>query len=92
MVTSTASPRPNDNTTEGVSAPGRWMLAIARRSIGNRVRGSRRAIAISSTAMPRSSANTTTEEATNTAAMRLSNDRPITTAISSATTTAMKTR
>ena len=41
--------------------------------------------------MPRSRANTTTEDATNTAAMRLSKDNPITTAISSAITTAMNT-
>ena len=40
MVTSTASPSPSDITTEGVSAPGRWMLAIASRSMVMRLRGS----------------------------------------------------
>ena len=32
-VTSSARPRPSDSTTVGVSAPGRWMLAIASRRI-----------------------------------------------------------
>ena len=47
-VTSSASPRPSDSTMLGVSAPGRWMLAIARRAIGERGRGTRRATVISS--------------------------------------------
>ena len=72
MVTSTARPRPSDITTDGVSAPGRWMFAIASRSMVMRVRGRRRASAIKTAAMPRNSANTAMEEATNTAATRLS--------------------
>src|SRR6185503_5983105 len=31
-VTSSASPRPSDSTTLGVSAPGRWILASTRRN------------------------------------------------------------
>src|SRR2546422_5215812 len=42
IVTSTARPRPSDITTEGVSAPGRWMLAMASRSMVMRLRGMRR--------------------------------------------------
>ena len=72
IVTSTARPRPSDITTDGVTAPGRWMFAIASRSMVMRVRGRRRATAIRIAAMPRNSANTTIEEATNTAATRLS--------------------
>jgi len=72
IVTKTARPRPSDITTDGVSAPGRWMLAIASRSMVMRVRGRRRASAISPPATPRNSANTRIEEATNTAAIRLS--------------------
>ena len=72
MVTSTASPRPSDITTDGVNAPGRWMLAIASRSMVMRGRGRLRASAISVAATPRSKANTTIEEATKTAATRLS--------------------
>ncbi|MNV82946.1 hypothetical protein D3C71_1767170 [compost metagenome] len=42
-VTSSARPRPSDSTTDGVSAPGRWMLPIASRSDGELTRGLRRA-------------------------------------------------
>ena len=48
------------------------MLAIASRNMVMRLRGSRRASAINPAAMPRSSANTAIDEATNTAATRLS--------------------
>ena len=41
-VTSRVSPRPSDSTTEGVRAPGRWMLPMASRSAVERTRGARR--------------------------------------------------
>ena len=63
-VTSSASPRPSDSTTLGVSAPGRWILAMASRTTGERGRGSRRAICISSVATRRSSTNTAAAAAT----------------------------
>ena len=57
-VTSSASPRPSDITTAGVSAPGRWMLAIAIRHTVERGRPSAAAPRISKVATKRSSTNT----------------------------------
>ncbi len=48
------------------------MFVIASRSMVERVRGKRRAVAITAQATPRRTANTTAEDATNTAATRLS--------------------
>ena len=45
-VTSNARPRPSDSMTLGVSAPGRWMLAMASRKTVERWRGTCRAIHI----------------------------------------------
>ena len=42
-VTSSAMPRPSDSTMVGVSAPGRWILAMAMRSPVARARGACRA-------------------------------------------------
>ena len=47
-VTSSARPRPSDSTTVGVSAPGRWMLAIASRRTVERGRGDAARSAMSS--------------------------------------------
>ena len=54
-ATSSARPRPSDSTTVGVSAPGRWMLAIASRNATIRECGIFRAAAISRKATTRSS-------------------------------------
>ena len=69
-VTSSARPRPSDSTTLTVSAPGRWMLAMANRSTVERMRGRRRAISIKSAATARSVTNTPAAAATKIAAMR----------------------
>ncbi len=52
-------PSPSDSMTLGVSAPARWILAMASRSTVERWRGRRRAIHIVSIATSRSSRKTT---------------------------------
>ena len=71
-VTRSARPKPSDSTTVGVSAPGRWILAMASRATGECRRGRRRAICHRSTvATRRSSTNTAAAATTKMAAIRL---------------------
>ena len=56
--------------TVGVSAPGRWMLAMASRSAVERGRGKRRAIAMTSSATSRSTRKMPAAAAMKIAAMR----------------------
>ena len=81
-------PRPSDITTEGVSAPGLWILPTARRRTADRRRGARRASAITATETPLRRMNAPTAAAMKIAAIRRSNAKPIARAISKATVAA----
>ncbi len=71
-VVSKARPSPSESMTVGVSAPGRWMLAMASRSVVERQRGRRLAIHMTSSATSRSTRKMPAAEAMKIAAMRWS--------------------